>query len=135
MSQSMAERYGRPRRRIPRAAWIGLATAVLAGAGVGAALLAQNYADRLRGEMLSYRVLDDRNVEITWAVHRRDSDDAIECALRARNRAGAEVARTPLVIPSGGPRRITGTTTIDSSERAVTGEIKDCAALETSRGQ
>lgn len=124
----MAERYGRPRRRLPRGVLIALVAVIALALGIGTALLARDYADRTRGEMLSYRVLDDRNVEIVWAVHRRDPAQRTECALRARNRDGAEIARTPLLLPPGGPSRVTGTTTIPSPERAVTGEIKDCRA-------
>lgn len=125
----LADRYGTARRRAPRRLLVAVAAVVIAVATVVAAVLAAHYADRTRGEMLSYDVLSEREVSITWSVHRRDPGRATECALRARNRAGEEVGRIPLAVPAGGPSIVTGTTVLPTRDLAVTGEVEGCRAV------
>lgn len=105
------------------------ATLVLLLTAAGLGWLAWQYSERTHGRMLSYRVLTDREVEITWSVH-RDPERSTECALRARNRDGVEVGRIPLLLPPGGDDTVTGTDRLPTRDRAVTGEIQDCHTVE-----
>jgi hypothetical protein len=121
-----AGRYARqaPSRRV----LIPLA-ATLAVVGVSAAAYAALVTSgRTTGKVVTFKTADD-GVQITANI-RRDPDRATECALRARNQAGAEVGRRIIVIPPGDGRKVTVSEFLSTSERPVTGEIMECRSKE-----
>ncbi len=122
-----ADRYGRVKTKRSRRAlapFVVVGTLIAAG---GAAWGAKVYSSRTTAEMVSYET-SEGGVRITVLIQ-RDPARTTECALRARNRAGAEVGRRIVVIPPGKDRKISLTEQLDTSERPITGEIKDCHSV------
>lgn len=118
------DRYGRVRRGPSQRVVVPLAAALLA-AGVGFAAYATWATDRHPKAKVGAFETSEGGVRVTVTI-RRDPDRATECALRARNEAGAEVGRRALLIPPGEGRSVTVTEFLETRERPVTGEVRDC---------
>jgi Domain of unknown function (DUF4307) len=75
---------------------------------------------------LSYVVLDDGHVQVTFTV-RKDPERTAVCTVRARNASFADVGLVD--APIGRTRSATTTVTavVPTSERAVGGNVKACA--------
>jgi hypothetical protein len=118
------DRYGRVRRGPSRRVVVPLAVGLL-GVGVGFAAYATWVTDRHPKAKVSTFETSESGVRVTTTI-RRDPGRTTECALRARNDAGAEVGRRTLVIPPGESRSVTLTEFLETRERPVTGEVRDC---------
>lgn len=119
-----ADRYGRVRRGASRRAVVPLAAALLA-AGVGFAAYATWATDKHPKAKVATFETSDSGVRVTVTI-RREPDRTTECVLRARNELGAEVGRRTLVVPPGEGRSVTLTEFLQTRERPVTGEVRDC---------
>lgn len=118
------DRYGRVRSGPSRRVVVPLA-AVLLTAGVAFAAYATWATDRHPKAKVSVFETSEDGVRVIATI-RRESGRTTECALRARNSDGAEVGRRVLVIPPGEGRSVTVTEFLQTRERPVTGEVKDC---------
>lgn len=124
-----ADRYGRPpmdplrRRRLA----IGLGAAVVVLALGGAVLGYQRFEEvDVKGEMNAYRVLDDRDVEVTIGVTRKDPSRPVVCIIRARSRDGAETGRREVLVGPARDRTVQVTATVRSYARPYVGDIYGC---------
>jgi Domain of unknown function (DUF4307) len=115
---------GVPRpRQVALLTVLGVAVAVAVGGllwlGVSAARPA------VKGGLLGYRVLGDAAVELRIEVVRDPGLGAV-CLVRARDASGYEVARARVQVPAGGSRRRVVTYRLETSGRAVGGELLGC---------
>jgi hypothetical protein len=128
--QPPADRYGpgpRPARRLVGYALLGL----LAAAGLAWLLwAAYSYArPPVRATLQSYQVTSDRAVTVRFELV-KDPEYAASCTVRARNRDGEEVGRREVTVPVG-VRKTVLTETLTTTERPITGEVKDCRLLDS----
>jgi hypothetical protein len=83
----------------------------------------------LQTQVVSYQVISDARVEITFRVTAADdhSGGELRCTLRARGSSGDEVARAEvtLTVPPG--ETLEARRTLTTRARAVTGELLRCA--------
>jgi hypothetical protein len=97
---------------------------VAAAALVWVLWAAWSFANRTTGHVVSYQ-LADRSVTITIEVVRKPGT-AAECLIRSRNQAGAEVGRKVVTIPAGPDRSVVVTETFPTSDRPISGELRQC---------
>lgn len=75
---------------------------------------------------LSYRVIDDLAVDVTYRVSRPAGRD-VTCAIRALDKGFGTVGRIDVVIPGSDAPSVQRTTRVRTTARAVTGVVKSCA--------
>jgi hypothetical protein len=76
--------------------------------------------------VVSYRVVDDRNVDVTYLVSRPRGREAT-CVVRALDRSFATVGMVEARVPASQASSVTHTTRVRTTTRAVTGVVKSCA--------
>ena len=76
--------------------------------------------------VLSYHVIDDRNVDVTYLVSRPSGRD-VTCVIRAMDRAFGTVGLVEVHVPGSDASSVKRTTRVRTTTRAVTGEVKSCA--------
>ncbi|MBI9114717.1 DUF4307 domain-containing protein [Sanguibacter suaedae] len=121
----LADRYGAP--RAPRRRTLVVVGAILLACGVaGAAWLAFGPSDDgVRGKTFGFSVLSSEEVEIRFDVA-KPQDATVVCTLDAMNAGYAQVGTKDVTIgPSDAPER-RYTTTIATSEEAVTAVVDSC---------
>jgi hypothetical protein len=122
-----ADRYGdrpaNPRRRWP-----------LVVIGGGLALLAVAWwiwiavvhtTPPVRYELLAFRPVSTSSIEIHFTVT-REPDTSVACILRARGAGGEEVGRRQVIVPAEAAERADLTSTVQTTSRAVSGEVLLC---------
>ena len=76
--------------------------------------------------VLSYRVIDDKAVDVTYLVS-RPSGRAVTCAIRAMDKGFATVGLVEVHIPGSNTSSVQRTTRVRTTTRAVTGVVKSCS--------
>lgn len=76
--------------------------------------------------VMSYRVVDDRTVDLTYLVSRPTSRD-VTCELEALDASFATVGLIEVHVPGSDTTSVRRTTRIRTTARAVTGDITTCA--------
>jgi hypothetical protein len=119
-------RYDEP-RTLPRPVLV-TGAILLVALLVGLAYLAfDRYSHgRVRFATLGYAVLSDTAVEVRFEVH-KGLQETVRCAVQARDRDGAVVARDVVTI---GPADLEGVLTVHqltTTRRAATGEVTSCS--------
>jgi ABC-type glycerol-3-phosphate transport system substrate-binding protein len=119
------DRYGsRPGRRAARTAALVLA---LVAALVAAAWFGLRSTPPIQGHDVAFRVLGDDAVEVTFDVSRTDPARPATCRVEALNASHAQVGVVTVDVPGSEHARVRLTTTVRTSERAVTGTVTACA--------
>ncbi|MBQ1025898.1 DUF4307 domain-containing protein [Micromonospora sp. C95] len=122
-------RYGRrraPRRRRPVLAAL-LAVVVVAALTLVSVRLYRQYGDpAYDAQVISYGDITDDQVVVDFRVNLPDGDSAV-CVLRARDHAGAEVAReaVPVTAVAGQPH-VTVRHRLVTTARPFIGEVVRC---------
>jgi Domain of unknown function (DUF4307) len=75
---------------------------------------------------LSYRVIDDKAVDVTYLVTRPPGRD-VTCAIRAMDKGFATVGLVEVSIPGSDASSVRRTTRVRTTTRAVTGLVRSCA--------
>ena len=75
---------------------------------------------------LSYRVIDDKAVEVTYVVRRPVGRD-VTCAIRAMDKSFATVGLVEVGIPGSEAAMVQRTTRVRTTTRAVTGVVRSCS--------
>jgi hypothetical protein len=75
---------------------------------------------------LSYHVVDDRTVDVTYLVSRPSGRDVI-CVIRAMDKSFGTVGQLEVDIPGSESRSVKRTTRLHTTTRAVTGVVKSCS--------
>jgi uncharacterized protein (DUF58 family) len=102
--------------------------ALVVALGSAAAVLGYQRFEQVdvKGEMSAYRVLDDRDVEVTISVTRKDPSRPVVCIVRARARDGAETGRREVLVQPGKERTVQVSATVRSYARPYVGDIYGC---------
>ena len=131
--RSLDERYGRrPRRgRRTRAAVVAGGLVLGAVAVAWAAWVAQTATDRpLTWQDVAFDVTGDTVTRVTFDVRFAGDlpDDAqAVCTVRALNQVAAEVGLRDVTVGPASLETVRTTVEVPTSERAVTGLVKECA--------
>ena len=136
-SRRPAGRYDEPPRLLQRVVAVFLAVTVTALAlAVGLALWERASQERVTGRVLGYKVLSDSAVQIRLEVDKRSGGRAF-CVIRARRSDGREVGRDVAEVDATGTpdRRLSGTYTLDTTARPVTGEVAGCSPQPISKAR
>jgi hypothetical protein len=75
---------------------------------------------------LSYHVIDDRAVDVTYLVSRPVGRD-VTCAIRAMDKGFGTVGQVEVRIPGSNASSVQRTTRVRTTSRAVTGVVNSCA--------
>ncbi|MER7458274.1 DUF4307 domain-containing protein [Micromonospora sp. NPDC126480] len=123
-------RYGRrrePGRRRPLlAALLGLA--LVAALGLIVVRLYQQYGPEYKATVITYTGITDTQVLVDFRVTVPPGGSAV-CLLRARDRAGAEVAREQVTVTARpGERQVTTQHRLVTTARPFIGEVLRCRA-------
>ena len=76
--------------------------------------------------ILSYHVVDDRTVDVTYLVSRSVGRD-VTCAIRALDRGFATVGLVEVHIPGSDVSSVQRTTRVRTTSRAGTGVVRSCS--------
>jgi hypothetical protein len=76
--------------------------------------------------VLSYHVIDDRSVDVTYLVSRPNRRE-VSCVISAMDRSFATVGLVEVRVPSSDATSVKRTTRVRTTTRAVTGVVKSCA--------
>ncbi|MEU5949527.1 DUF4307 domain-containing protein [Micromonospora sp. NPDC047465] len=122
-------RYGRRRergRRRPLLAAL-LVIALVAALSLVAVRLYRQYGDpNYDAQVITYTGITDSQVLVDFQVTVPEGGSAV-CLLRARNRAGAEVAREEVTVTARpGQRQVTAQHRLVTSARPFIGEVVRC---------
>lgn len=129
MIERPAARYGRQplpartRRRIAT----GL-TLLIVAAGVGVALVGFQRlgGGDVDGELRGYQLIDDRTVEVTIAVTRKDPARPAVCIVRGRSLDGSETGRREILVPPSDSATVQVTAIVKTSRPPVVGDVYGC---------
>lgn len=80
---------------------------------------------KLESADVGYQVGSDRSVDVQYTVS-VDAGTAVDCAVEAQNSGFAVVGWKIVHLPAADQRSVTYTTSLATSERAVTGLIYSC---------
>lgn len=131
-AQTLDERYGRRPDRGRRARTLLVAAGVLlAGLAAGwGAWVAHIVTDRpVTWEDIGFEVTGDAATRVTFDVHLAGDlppDARAICTVRALNHTMAEVGLRDVTVGPASRRTLRTTVEIPTSERAVTGTVKEC---------
>ncbi|NIJ05930.1 hypothetical protein FHR78_002484 [Frigoribacterium faeni] len=127
-SARLDARYGRSSATRRRGRWIAIAVAasfvlVFAAWVVFAAF--DGDGSKVEGTDVGYTVLDDRAVDVQYTVSVAPGT-AVDCAVQAQNQKFSIVGWKVVHLPASSTHSTTYTTSLATSERAVTGLIYEC---------
>lgn len=123
-------RYGPPadprsRRRLTVALWllgaVAVAVAVWLGLGTGSTPVTWRHVGF---------TVEDGQVEVVADITRTDPTVAVTCRLEALSRSHAQVGVVEVDVPAGEDRTVRLTSTVRTSEPAVTGVVDTCWVTE-----
>lgn len=121
----LAQRYGGARRG-SRRLLIGVISVVAVAALGWLVWIAWHHANPdIRGELSSYEVLSDHEVQVVIEVH-RSSSDSVECTVQAQADSHGIVADQQVTIPAGSDRDIQFSTTVPTERRATAVTVANC---------
>jgi Domain of unknown function (DUF4307) len=76
--------------------------------------------------VMSYRVIDDRTVDVTYLVSRPTGRE-VTCVISALDRSFATVGLIDVHVPGSDASTVKLTTRVRTTTRAVTGVVQSCA--------
>jgi hypothetical protein len=124
-----ADRYGTGgRRRSSR--WVVVALGVLVVAlGVGVAYVGyQQFGDKeIEGQQVSFELVDDSTVNLTFGVTRQEPGRAAVCILRVRSKEGDETGRREVYIPPSTSGSVQLDTVIRTSRPPAVADVYGCS--------
>jgi hypothetical protein len=126
-AERLRQRY--PRRRLPRpllVVIIGLVVAVAGGWLIWSALFHANPATSARVSLFTVR--DDRTIDATLTVERRDPSVVVTCRVVARAADFQSVGEVRVSVPASAHTLVDLPVTITTLRRATTAEAKECSS-------
>ena len=79
-----------------------------------------------RTSLVSFRTIDDRSMEITFDITRRDPSRPLTCTVNARDFDNNVVGEKDVAVVGGGPKLMRQRVEIPTRIRAVSAEILRC---------
>jgi Domain of unknown function (DUF4307) len=76
--------------------------------------------------VVSYRVIDDRTVDVTYLVS-RPTGRGVTCVIQALDRGFGTVGLIEAQVPASDASSVRRTTRVRTTTRAVTGVVRSCA--------
>ena len=76
---------------------------------------------------LTFDLVDDSTLSITFSVTRPDSERDVVCIVRASSRDGSETGRRELLVPGSSAREISVTSIVRTSQPPAVGDIYGCS--------
>ena len=129
MIERPTARYGQQRLSAPsrRRLVIGL-TVLIVVAGIGLALAAFQRLGTapVKGELNTYKLLDNETVGITISVTRENPGQPVVCIVRARALDGSETGRREVLIAPSTVKTVQVSTVVKSTKPPVVGDIYGC---------
>lgn len=122
-------RYGAPPMRGRRASRVLVGVALAGAVGAAAWLGLRVGVAPVSGQEVAFRVADDA-VEVTFDVVRPDPSRPATCRVEALNESHAQVGVVTVDVPASADGRVRLTTTVRTSERAVTGTVRSCRLVD-----
>ena len=107
------------------ARWVAGTIAILLGCALAVWFALASTVGKPTWTDLSYHVLDDRTVDVTYLVSRPVGRD-VTCAIRALDRSFATVGLVEVHIPGSDASSVRRTTRVRTTSRAVTGVVRSC---------
>jgi hypothetical protein len=77
---------------------------------------------------LGYAHVTDHSIAVSYDVH-RPTDRDVSCVVRALDTHHGTVGAVTVTIPAGGPASVHRVTLVQTTTKAVTGEVKSCSVL------
>ena len=105
--------------------WVVAAIGILLGCGLAVWWGLASTVGRPSWTVLSYHVVDDRTVDVTYLVSRPTARD-VTCLVRALDRSFATVGLIEVQVPGSDTSSVKVTTRVRTTTRAVTGVVKVC---------
>ncbi|OBF19973.1 DUF4307 domain-containing protein [Mycobacterium sp. ACS4331] len=122
-------RYGKPQRGPSRMVIAALTVLVIAIGIVVATVAYQRWGSGdVKGELASYRLIDDQTVEVTVSVTRADPSQPVVCIVRGRSKDGSETGRRELLVPPSTESTVQVTGLVKTSKPPVVGDVYGCGA-------
>jgi Domain of unknown function (DUF4307) len=106
--------------------WVAATTAIVLGCAMAVWWGLASTVGKPSWTVMSYRVIDDRTVEVTYLVSRPTSRD-VTCQIQALDRSFGTVGLVEVHVPGSDATSVRRTTRIRTTARAVTGEVTYCA--------
>ena len=103
-----------------------LFVALLAAGGM--ALYRYTTSPTISGQQSGFTVVDDRTIDITVDVTRDRPEQEVFCIVRAKDAAGAEVARREVFVPSSQEGSTRLVTRLVTTGPPVAGDVYGCGA-------
>jgi Domain of unknown function (DUF4307) len=129
MIERPTARYGQQRLSASsrRRLVIGL-TILIVLAGVALAMVAFQRLGTapVKGELSSYKLLDNETVGITISVTRENPAQPVVCIVRARALDGSESGRRELLVAPSTARTVQVSTVVKSTKPPVVGDVYGC---------
>lgn len=75
--------------------------------------------------VLSYHVIDDRTVDVTYLLS-RPTDRDVTCQIRAMDQSFGTVGQVEVHVPGSDASSVRRTTRVRTTTRAVTGVVSSC---------
>jgi hypothetical protein len=129
MIERPTARYGQQRlsRLTRRRLAIGLTLLIVAG-GVALALVAFQRlgTSPVKGELSSYKLVDNETVAVTISVTRDDPSRPAVCIIRARALDGSETGRREVLVAPSQAKTVQVTAVVKSTKPPVVGDVYGC---------
>ncbi|OZD14172.1 DUF4307 domain-containing protein [Rhodococcus sp. 06-156-3C] len=111
----------------PRTRNLLLVVAVLVGLVV-AYLAYQRFAVQdVEGKALTFDLMDDETISISFSVTRADPEQEAVCIVRARSRDGSETGRREVFVPGSSNQEVQVTTVLRTSQPPAVGDVYGCS--------
>ena len=116
-----------PRPAPGTAKWWAVATiGILVGSAMAVWFGLSSTAGKPSWTNLSYRVIDDETVDVTYLVRRPIGSD-VTCVIRAMDRSFGSVGLVTVHVAASDTSTVERTTRVRTTTRAVTGVVRSCS--------
>lgn len=104
-----------------------LAVVLLVGLGIAYIGYQRFAVADVEATALTFDLVDDSTVSITFSVARPDPQQDVVCIVRARSRDGSETGRREVLVPGASEREITVTSIVRTSQPPAVGDVYGCS--------
>lgn len=99
---------------------------VVAGVALASVAFQRLGSAPVKGELSSYKLLDNDTVGITISVTRDNPAQPVVCIVRARAMDGSEAGRRELLVPGSTAKTVQVSTIVEATKPPVVGDVYGC---------